>query len=74
MGDFCHKRLVSKRQFDRRSFRTIKRGRRLIRVACPRGQWKNGRCRVGMQAQAILARKDPRGRCPRGYKKKGRSR
>lgn len=36
------------------SFRTIKRGKVSIVVCCPKGQYKRGKCRVGMRAQSIL--------------------
>lgn len=37
----------------RGSIRTIKQGDVLLRVCCPRGQWKDGSCQVGMRLQAI---------------------
>ena len=43
-------------KFDKRSIRTIRVGKhgRLIRVGCPKGQWRRGRCRVGMRALSML--------------------
>jgi|CXWL01.1.fsa_nt_gi hypothetical protein len=37
----------------RGSIRTVKQGDTLFRVCCPKGEWKNGSCRVGMRLQAI---------------------
>lgn len=39
------------RKFDKRSIRTIKRGRAMILVGCPRGSWmpRRKRCRKGMR-------------------------
>lgn len=56
---YSHSRLKSKSRFDKRSFRTIQIGRhgRLLRVACSKGKWRNGRCSVGMQGQGILTPK-----------------
>lgn len=69
MKRYCHRRLKSKKKFDKRSFRTKRSGKALVRLACPRGKWHAGteRCRVPMQAQAILVPKK-RGKCPRRYK------
>jgi hypothetical protein len=55
---FIRKRLESPKKFDPRSFRTV-RPRKDIRVVvgCPRGKFKEGRCRVGLRGQAILKRR-----------------
>jgi hypothetical protein len=66
---FCHKRLASPKKFDRRSFRTITRGKVKVRIGCPRGKWdaKRERCETGTKAQAVLTPK--RGAtCPAGSK------
>jgi hypothetical protein len=50
-------RIKDPKSFDPRSFRVIDPGRpghtKMV-VACPKGFFKHGRCRVGMQVQAIL--------------------
>ncbi len=63
------KPVFSAKKCDRKSFRNIpirKNGRRgkeyevgfrLLRVCCPRGKWKGGKCRVGMKLQSIARRK-----------------
>ena len=53
---YTHKRVRGKGSFDPRSFRTIRVGKhgRLMRVGCPKGYFKGGRCRKGMRAQSIL--------------------
>lgn len=59
-GDYHHKRVRSPRLFDPGSFRIVDPGRsgctKLV-VACPKGQYKKGRCRVGTQLQAMLYEK-----------------
>ena len=56
---YRHSRLKSKSRYDKRSFRTIKIGKhgKLLRVGCPKGRWKRGRCSVGMKAQGLLTPK-----------------
>lgn len=56
---YRHSKVRSKSHYDKRSFRTIKIGKhgRLLRVACPKGKWKHGRCSVGMKAQGLLTPK-----------------
>ncbi len=44
---------------DKRSHRTVKRGKNLVRVACPTGKWnpkapRGRKCRVAMVATSIL--------------------
>jgi len=54
---YTHIRVTSPTKFARKSFRTIDVGRpghtKLV-VACPKGQYVRGRCKVGMKKQAIL--------------------
>ncbi len=56
---YMHKKIKSARAFARKSFRTIRIGKRgkLLRVACKKGKFKKGRCSVGMQAQGLLTPK-----------------
>jgi hypothetical protein len=53
-------RIKDPKGFDPRSFRVIDPGRpghtKMV-VACPKGFFKQGRCRVGMQVQAVLREK-----------------
>jgi len=53
---YLHKRMKSARKFAKKSFRTIRIGKhgKLLRVACPKGRYKSGRCSVGMKAQGML--------------------
>jgi len=57
-GKYVRERVEDPDQFDRRSFRTIKRGKRghAVVIGCPTGQWdpKTKRCRVGTRAQSVL--------------------
>ena len=52
-GRWWHCPVTPKPKVDKRSIRTVKRGRNLIRVACPSGKWnpkgrKGKQCKVGM--------------------------
>lgn len=51
-----HKKLASKEEFDRRSFRYKRVGNKLVLVGCPKGKWdeKRKKCKVGTKAQKIL--------------------
>ena len=54
-----HCPVVPAPRVDKRSYRTVKRGRNLIRVGCPRGKWSPGgpkgrQCKVDMVATSIL--------------------
>jgi hypothetical protein len=57
-GKYIRERVEDESRFDRRSFKTIRRGQRghSIVIGCPVGQWdpENRRCRVGTRAQSIL--------------------
>ena len=53
-GRYCRERQASPKKFAKGSLRTIKRGKTLIVVGCPRGKWDGKRCRVGTRAQTIL--------------------
>ncbi len=55
-----------KARFDARSIRTISVGRhgKKIRVACPKGRYKRGRCSVGMRPYSCLVPRNQRK--PRG--------
>jgi hypothetical protein len=50
--------------FDRRSIRTIYRGKAKMLVGCPKGQWQASRqqCKVGTRAHEIITP----GRCRHG--------
>lgn len=65
-GRFCERTAASKRSFDRRSFRWVRRGRNWLLIGCPRGKWKPRaqRCKVGTRAHKIL--KASRGSCAVG--------
>ena len=52
--NFIRERLVSPRAFDPRSFRTEKRGKHRIIVACPKGHFHDEKCQVGTRAQVVL--------------------
>jgi len=52
--NFIRERQFPPSRCDRRSFRTIKRGKVKIVICCPKGQWRRGRCKVGTRAQSIL--------------------
>lgn len=60
-NDFVRIRQESPRKFDPKSFRTIDPGRpggtQLV-VACPKGEFKRGRCRVGLETQSVILRKE----------------
>lgn len=66
---FCKRVEIPKGRFDPRSFRTIRTGKSLRTVACPRGAWdakapKGKQCRVGMKVQRVLKKKTIAGKCP----------
>ncbi len=61
---YRHERLEPKQRFDPRSFRTVRSGKALITVGCPKGHYDPGRdrCKVGTRAQRIMHPKgNPRG-------------
>ena len=51
-------RKASPKKFDSRSFRvkTVSKKTKII-VACPKGQFKKGKCQVGMKLQSVLKRR-----------------
>ncbi len=53
---FYHKKLREARAFARKSFRMIRVGKRgkVLRVGCPKGKFKRGRCAVGARARKPL--------------------
>lgn len=64
--NFCRKRIVSPKKFDKRSFRTIKPDKNTrITVACPKSKYnlRTKRCKVSLKTQSIAKRKI-NGRCP----------
>jgi len=61
--NWIRERIKDPDKFDKRSFRTIKRGDHLIVVACPKGKWKGGKCQVAMELQAILHPKTEKNPC-----------
>jgi hypothetical protein len=59
---YVRRRLRSPRACAPGSFRTVKRGRRLLVICCPKGRWNRraGRCRVGTMAQSVLTKRKRR--------------
>ena len=55
-GNFLHCRKESPSKFDKRSLRTVKRGKNRIIIGCIKGKWDNTkkRCKVGTRALTIL--------------------
>lgn len=51
---FCRERQFPPSRCARGSMRTVRSGTARVVVCCPKGKFKNGRCRVGMRAQTIL--------------------
>lgn len=56
---YWHCPVTPEPRVDKRSIRTVKRGKNLIRVGCPTGKWKpkaprGKKCKVGMVAISIL--------------------
>jgi len=64
----CRKRMEDPKKFDKRSFRSkkINKNTRII-VACPKGEYdsKNKKCRVGLQIQSFIKKKNNNGTCPK---------
>lgn len=63
---WCEQTVASKKAFDDRSFRWVKKGKGRVLVACPKGHWhpraaKNKRCDIGLKAYKLYADRD--GRC-----------
>lgn len=54
---FKHKHIASPSKFAKGSIRTIKRGKKEIRIGCPKGKYsqKTRRCKVGTRAVSILS-------------------
>jgi hypothetical protein len=53
--NFVRDRQLSPKACAPGSFRTIKTGKKLRVVCCPKGKLKrNGRCKVGMKVQTVL--------------------
>lgn len=64
---FCSFRVRNPSMFDKKSFRTKKRGKNTrIVVGCPKGKYnrKTEKCKVGTRVQTILRRK-VNGKCPK---------
>jgi len=61
--NYIRERIKDPDYFDKKSFRTIKKGDHLIIVGCPKGKWKNGRCQAAMELQAILHPKKEKNPC-----------
>ena len=61
-GRFVRERLASPREFAPASFRTEKRGKHRIIVACPKGHFHDEKCMVGTRAQAVLHPKSELGK------------
>lgn len=59
---YLRERKQNPKKFDPRSFRVIDPGRpghtKMI-VACPKGYFSGGKCKVGMQVQAVLKERKP---------------
>ncbi len=51
---YKHKELVPMSEFDPNSIRTIRRGKYLFRIGCPKGHWSHGRCSVGTRVVSEL--------------------
>jgi len=64
----CRKRVADPRKFDKRSFRSkrLSKETRII-IACPKSQYdsKKKKCKVGMQKQSIIKKKNKDGSCPK---------
>lgn len=52
--NYIRERLEPPSKFDRGSFRTVESGEHRVVVACPKNQYKRGKCLVALQAQSIL--------------------
>jgi hypothetical protein len=62
-GTFCETTEAPRARFDGKSLRWKKSGRRTwLLVGCPRGQFKRGRCTVGMRVHKFLRHAEG-GRC-----------
>ena len=66
-GNFIRERVASPKDFDKRSFRTEKREKHRIVIACPKGHWHANRkegeqCGVGTRAQVVLHPKSEMGK------------
>lgn len=58
--DYARQRLEDPKNFAKGSFRTVPvRGRKGVKIiiACPKGKYSGGRCRVGTRAQAIIRKR-----------------
>ena len=58
-GRYYHCPVSPKPRVDKDSIRTVKKGKNLIRVACPSGKWnpkgrKGKQCKVAMKAISVL--------------------
>ncbi len=55
-GKYVSERLKPPAYFDKRSFRTVKRGEHIVTVGCRFGKWDTRRkvCLIGVEAQRIL--------------------
>jgi len=55
---YSRTRISSPKEFDPRSFRTIATGsgRHKMIVGCPKGKFKGGKCKAGMEVQSVLRR------------------
>jgi hypothetical protein len=51
---FWNKKKGFAKGIDRRSIRTIKRGKTRILVGCPKGKWKRGKCSVGTRGIEVI--------------------
>lgn len=53
--NYWHVRIRNPDEFDKDSFRIIefKEGIKAT-IGCPKGEWKNGKCRVGTKVQKIM--------------------
>jgi len=56
--NFCRERIASPKKFDKRSFRVLKPNKNTrVTVACPKGKFQKGKCKVGLKTQSIARRK-----------------
>lgn len=55
-GNYIRERVENPKHFDRKSLRTIKRGKHKVIIGCPKGNWLPATkvCIVGTRKQSIL--------------------
>jgi hypothetical protein len=53
-GKGCVQRVNPLSAFDKRSLRWVKSGRGRVLVGCPRGEYLDGACQVGLRAYEVV--------------------